>query len=399
LDIASVLTEARRCHGGGDLARAAALYAQVLAAAPGQPDALHLSGVLALQQQRFLDAERQLAAAVAAQPGNPDFHSNLGVALRALGREADAADAFARALALDPAHANAGYNLAIAQRNLGQLDAAIASMRDAVAREPGSAERHGDLAGLLMEAGRFEEALGACDACLDRAPGNVLAISYKLHALEQCGDRAGAAALKALDRVIRPTSLPLPPGWSDVRALCAELAAYVSGHPSLARPQDRATTHGRQTGRLLTDGDAHARALRWIIDTAVAEYLAALPVDAGHPWLARRPPRWSLSAWGVVLEDQGYQAPHIHPPGWVSGVFYVALPCVIGPDDAGQAGWIEFGRAPEEIPSPRPPEVRTFMPEVGLMVLFPSYLHHRTIPFRAGEPRVSIAFDALPVWA
>jgi hypothetical protein len=252
-----------------------------------------------------------------------------------------------------------------------------------------------------MEAGRFSEALAACEACLDLAPGDMLAISYELHALEQMGDAARAAALKAMDRVIRPTPIPLPPGRTDADALCADLAAYVRGHPSLAvQPRNRATTHGLQTGGLLGEGDDDelARELRWIIDTAIASYLSALPLDAAHPWLGRRPPRWTLTAWGVVLEDQGHQAPHIHPPGWVSGVFYVELPEVIRADDAAREGWIEFGRAPDEIPSVREPDVRLFMPEVGLMVLFPSYLHHRTIPFRSGEPRVSIAFDARPVW-
>jgi len=399
LNIASVLEEARRHHAGGDLARADALYRQVLAAAPGQPDTLHLWGILALQQQRFQDAVDRIAAAAAAQPGNADAHSNLGVALRALGREGDAAEAFGRALAANPRHPNASYNLAIARRNLGDLAGAVESMRAAVVLEPGSAERRCDLAGLLLEAGRHAEALPACDDCLALAPGDRLAISYKAMALEQCGDTQAASALKAMDRVVREMPLPVPAPWRDREGLCAHLAAWVRNHPSLvSQPRNRATTHGRQTGGLLDDSDAEARALRGIIDTAVRAYLDALPVDAGHPWLARRPPRWTLTAWGVVLDDQGYQAPHNHPAGWASGVFYLSLPAAIRADDAAHEGWIEFGRPPDEIPAPREPEVRLFMPRVGALFLFPSYLHHRTVAFRSTDTRVSIAFDAKPEW-
>jgi len=399
LNIASVLDEARRHHAGGDLARADALYRQVLAAAPGQPDTLHLWGILALQQQRFEDAAERIGAAAAAQPGNADAHSNLGVALRALGREADAAHAFRRALAANARHPNASYNLAIAQRNLGDIAGAVASMRAAVALEPESAERRCDLAGLLLEAGRHAEALAACDECLARSRGDRLAISYKAMALEQCGDAGAASALKAIDRVVREMPLPVPPPWRERDALCADLATWVRSHPSLVRqPRDRATTHGRQTGGVLTDTDPESRALRAIIDATVRVYLDDLPVDAGHPWLALRPARWELTAWGVVLDDQGYQAPHNHPAGWVSGVFYLSLPAVIRGDDDAREGWIEFGRPPDEIPAPRAPEVRLFLPRVGTMFLFPSYLHHRTIPFRSGDTRVSVAFDAKPLW-
>jgi uncharacterized protein (TIGR02466 family) len=200
-----------------------------------------------------------------------------------------------------------------------------------------------------------------------------------------------------MERTISARRLPLPPGWLSEEALCADLARYVREHPTLHEPATRATTHGRQTRELLTGGDDLARALERLIDVAVGEYLDALPRDSTHPYLAGHPRRWSLTAWGVVLNDQGHQVPHAHPSGWASGVFYVSLPPGIGSGDDDQAGWIEFGCVPEEFPVTAPSAVRRLAPEEGLMVLFPSYLQHRTIPFRSREPRISIAFDARPV--
>ena len=101
--------------------------------------------------------------------------------------------------------------------------------------------------------------------------------------------------------------------------------------------------------------------------------------------------------WPTVLGSQGHQASHIHPGGWLSGVYYVRLPAGVGGDD--QAGWIEFGDPGAEIPHVRAPETRRARPEAGLMLLFPSYLFHRTLPFAANEPRISIAFDVLPMTA
>ena len=38
-----------------------------------------------------------------------------------------------------------------------------------------------------------------------------------------------------------------------------------------------------------------------------------------------------------------------------------------------------------------------FMPHAGDIVVFPSWLHHRTAPFRGNGRRVSVAFDAVGV--
>jgi len=35
-------------------------------------------------------------------------------------------------------------------------------------------------------------------------------------------------------------------------------------------------------------------------------------------------------------------------------------------------------------------------PSVGLLVLFPSYFWHGTVPFRSHQARLSVAFDAVP---
>jgi hypothetical protein len=35
-------------------------------------------------------------------------------------------------------------------------------------------------------------------------------------------------------------------------------------------------------------------------------------------------------------------------------------------------------------------------PEVGLLVLFPSYFWHGTLPFHSEQPRLTVAFDVVP---
>jgi uncharacterized protein (TIGR02466 family) len=100
----------------------------------------------------------------------------------------------------------------------------------------------------------------------------------------------------------------------------------------------------------------------------------------------------------VVLRSGGYQTPHIHPDGIVSGVYYVRVPDAVR-TGTGEAGCIRFGQ-----PSTTDGGAveggalltMTVKPEAGLMVLFPSYFWHRTLPFESPQDRICIAFDVQP---
>ena len=59
-------------------------------------------------------------------------------------------------------------------------------------------------------------------------------------------------------------------------------------------------------------------------------------------------------------------------------------------------GWLEFGRAYYMLGAKNEPPLRLVKPEEGLIVLFPAYFGHRTIPFETDEERISVAFDVMP---
>ena len=199
LDSRSVLTEAVRLHCGGQLDQAAALYRDVLAAHPDSADALHLLGMIALQQGQAKTAveltrkaialnDREAAyhfhlalalqtlsdmpgavagyrRALALKPDDPDVYNNMGNALAALDRYEEAVAAFRRALALKPGNAVAHNNLGNVQRSLRLWDDAEASFREAVALEPGFAGAFVNLGNLQ----RDRDDLRAAESCYRRA--------------------------------------------------------------------------------------------------------------------------------------------------------------------------------------------------------------------------------------
>lgn len=102
------------------------------------------------------------------------------------------------------------------------------------------------------------------------------------------------------------------------------------------------------------------------------------------------PKNFKIVSWSNRLKKEGHNIPHIHPSGWISGVFYLKVPKKINKNEAG----IEFSLHGDDynIINKNIPAI-SFQPKIGDMVLFPSSLYHRTIPFSSNEERVCIAFD------
>ena len=83
---------------------------------------------------------------------------------------------------------------------------------------------------------------------------------------------------------------------------------------------------------------------------------------------------------------------HVHQ-GWLSGTFYVRVPA----KKENDAGNIEFTLHAWDLPVVRDDFPRRIVAtKPGRLVLFPSSLPHRVLPFSEGQERISIAFDIIP---
>jgi hypothetical protein len=99
-----------------------------------------------------------------------------------------------------------------------------------------------------------------------------------------------------------------------------------------------------------------------------------------------------INAWYVRMLQNGHQDSHIHPGGWVSGVFY--LKTVETP--VKNEGAIEFGLQGYNYPVINDDYPRhLYQPLNGDLALFPSSLFHKTIPVIKDVERCVIAFDLI----
>ena len=67
----------------------------------------------------------------------------------------------------------------------------------------------------------------------------------------------------------------------------------------------------------------------------------------------------------------------------------------MGPSEEDPSGWIEFGQPQELYQVRETPPLKLFEPKEGMLILFPSYFFHRTVPTGSQDLRVSIAFDVM----
>lgn len=156
------LRMAMQDHGAGRLDAAQALYEDVLAATPGQPDALHLLGVLHAQRGRHAQAAALIEQAVALQPGEAMFHNNLGNVQIERGLF-DAAEAcYMRAIELDPDRLDALNNLGVLLGRRGQPEGAEKLLLKVLELAPDFADARQNLANHYMRAGQLSEAVQHC---------------------------------------------------------------------------------------------------------------------------------------------------------------------------------------------------------------------------------------------
>lgn len=409
-------------------AEAEAACRRALAAKADDPHALHLLGLALKAQGRLTPAIEAMERAVARLPDYAEALYNLGNTLGLVGRAADAAERYRRVVALRPDHETARTRLGDMLRESGELAAAEAAYRSALERRPKALNAWFGLGNVLQEQDRLDEAIAAYRAALAAEPGNratqanlvaaelkrggseaalaalapilasdphdVRAHSYLTVALEMQGRMDEARALADPDRFVALTEPPVPPGHADRASFHRALVSEVRAHRTFTEtwdPRRRAARGGWLATDLFVDPPPALAALEHAIRAAIDALIAALPDDPSHPYLGAKPAAYALDAWCNILLAEGHQAGHIHNQGWLSGVYYVAVPAGVG--EGSSDGWIEFGRPGYGLPEPPAMTLRTVRPRPGLAAMFPSYTWHRTIPFAGEGERISIAFD------
>jgi tetratricopeptide (TPR) repeat protein len=164
------ISNAVELQAQGRLDEAAKIYRAVLAADPENAEALHLLGVVSLQQGDCRAACELIERAIQHQPGNSAYFSNLAEAYRAGGQLERALDYCRKALALDPDCVEAANNLGLTLLAQGDAASAIPQFQAALKIRPNLAILHNNLGNALRLNGQISEAIASFRRGLDLDP-------------------------------------------------------------------------------------------------------------------------------------------------------------------------------------------------------------------------------------
>jgi len=290
---------------------------------------------------------------------------------------------------------------AIARGDEGDTQAMMATYEELLQRFPQDVGLKFDFGIQLLKASAPQRANHLFDAVLRENPFDQMALGFKSTALRLMGDDR-LNDLVDHEAMVFQVDVPIPDGYSSRSEYFSEVAAVLETlHHTHAHPIDQSVRGGTQTnGFLFRIAHPVIKQLEQQIRLAVAEALHRFPAGSAHPFWRRHSAGTQAAdvvfsgAWSVRLSAQGFHTNHMHPKGWISSALYIAVPDeVSGATD--DAGYIQFG-APEEKLGLDLPPIRTIKPEVGSLVLFPSYMWHGTIPFSSEQPRITVAFDIVP---
>lgn len=400
-----------------------------LVLAPGHPEAAFQRASTLRVMGRFDEAAAGYRAALAAAPMRTDVHRELAGMMFEAGRASEAFLSIDAILARQPSPA-----LLVTRGDLsmlfGDIDGAQEAARRALALAPQEPRALGLFAKCARQQGSVGEALSAAQAAVVAAPDD-FELLHLCCEIELLAGRASDAAqrlertapsrhlqkhiaLKATamraagdpeyqryydyDRLTAQIEIAAPPGFASVDAFNAALLDAIAPlHRTKQRPIDQTLFGGTQSpGRLWNENHP---VIQLFAETMLAEarrFVARLPDEAGHPFLARKSPQLECAgAWSVMLSSGGGHVDHIHPAGWISASYYVSSPPEIFAGD--RAGFLRLGAT--GVPGFTLPAERYFPPRAGSVVFFPSYIWHGVEPFEASAPRVTAPFDLAPAAA
>ena len=408
------------------LDEAANAYHQAIRIQPSFFEAHGNLGTILQRQGKLEEAIASYQKGLKINPQDARGHFNCGTALRDKGDLVAAINAYKKAIELFPNYTDAHNNLGETLRDFGDMDAAVKSYQAALALNASHPNANYNMAEFLYLAKKYDEAIPYFERSqLDDWHARSLYCLYKAEHFE-----AFKTKLDTISKNTRHTSpfistlathyainfdeeisynfcknafyfvyqQPIAELAAPNSALLKQLLHDINNADIAERVQGMLYNGKQSAGNLFKRPEASFRALAELIKREFIHYKNQFS-EADCELILSFPNELEFtSSWYVKMRQGGHLSPHIHEIGWLSGAVYLAMPT---PKDSSNEGAFEYGMHGDDYPILAPLQLSSFptalvMPKVGDIVLFPSSLFHRTIPFSANQDRICIAFDLKP---
>ena len=383
------LTAAKRC---GKVKAHQDMLIELYQAFPSEPEVCVELSAIRIREQQLDEAELIIKGGLSRFPADPGLLTNLAILLTERGDYNRAEECYTRVIYAAPGQFLGHYNLAMFLVLLGKHAEAKRSLKTCLEIIPSAPEALAAMR-LIDERDQRSGGLAGFYDCIeaedwDGAKQSLLAVKSKV---SQFRYLAAASELRPTDyeMLSMGSFLDFPRVIDTARILRSdepiinELIRCLKSSPTLVLNRaGKPTVSGLQTHEMLAECmDPAIIELKQRILEVSEEYLKS---HGFNPWLKQLTDRRSrnISGWGVILRDGGYQKRHVHPEGVISGVVYLKTPLLTSSAETREGNLVFSQRANCEV-----------IPEVGRVVIFPSYLPHETVEIRGGEERICISFN------
>ncbi len=407
------------------LDEAASAYQQAIKVNPNFFEAFGNLGTVFQRQGKLEQAITSYHKGLKINPQDARGYFNLGTALRDKGDLEAAVNSYQKSIQLFPDYTDAHNNLGETLRDQGDMNAAVKSYQAALALNAEHANANYNMGEFLYLAKKFDEAIPYFERSqLDDWQERTLYCLYKAEKFDAFkANRDKLLAQKSHNSPFLATlsthysinfNEPDPynfckngldfvyknaiPELSGNSVLLKELLNDIHTADIAERKQGRLTNGQQSAGNLFKRPETSFRALSELIKKEFLNYKNKF-YDANCELILSFPTELEFtSSWYVKMQQGGHLSAHIHEIGWISGAVYLAMPTPINNSNEGA---FEYGTHGDDYPIKHPQNHQNFltahvMPNVGDIVLFPSSLFHRTIPFNSNQERICIAFDLKP---
>ena len=349
-------------------------------------------GLILFKQDKYLESISSYEKSIEINNNNFKALFNLGNVYDKIKDYKKAIDCYQRVLLIDKNLPNVRFNLAESQKNTKDIEGALKNYELSLNEK---------LTWLRKE--KTEAKILECFLILNKKKEYVNNINNLLK--ESKTNRRISATANFIDNQFNlKKSYPFCPNPFDF-IFSSTLEKYFDNYDNFIQdilkevlnlnfswePSGKTTRKGLGTkGNLSKKNLVYLKILEKYILEEVKEYYN-LNKDSENTFITNWPDKFTITSWSNRLQKQGYNITHIHPSGWISGVFYLQIPKDIKKDEAG----IEFSLHGDDyyILNKQTIPIKRFQPKKGDIIFFPSSLFHRTIPFSSDEERICIAFD------
>jgi tetratricopeptide (TPR) repeat protein len=354
-----------------------------------------LAQLIWMRTGNIIEATRALGEALEKFPHDDALRGTKAALLQGAGDARGAFACLAEGAARPQSHPNLLIRAGLAALEFEPVTALTLAQR-ALRALPNDHTTRKLLCAAYLGVGEGAKALAECVRLLEATPDDQYLIAMQTTALRLLNDPRYELFCD-YERMVLSSLIEAPAGWPDLGSFLTELTSHLNAlhNPHGHRLLYQSLRQGTETTQDLSRSqDPLIQALFRAFATPIARYRDHIGHGADPLRRRNRGPTRFNGGWSVRLHRDGYHTSHVHPRGWISSACYIQLPDCMRAGRTAE-GALSFG-APGMLTRPSLPAELSVRPELGLLVLFPSYFWHGTLPFHSEQPRLTVAFDVVP---